>query len=226
MRAPPSTTTTTSDSTVTEIKPSTKVMPLWKRIGMSVGSVAVFVQIGWCNLPDESLKSWLDSFDQLGPEVGYRAKYCDWMIRYYAYYLGLGVKWQMFGRQSRFNWYYVITGVYVDSDSGESTERILPLPRQSERSFIEENLLDFKEAKFLLNIYNDEKAREMYARYLARQFPSNDGKRISKIRFTLATQHILPPIIAVREQRLLEPRVNEMLINEFDVSAEHSGTNL
>ncbi len=193
---------------------------------MSVGSVAVFAQIGWCNLPDESVKSWLDHIEQLGPEIGYRAKYSDWMIRYSAHLLGLSGKWQMYGGQSRFNWSYVITGVYVDSESGESTENVLPLPRQSQRSFVEENLLDFKEAKFLLNIYGDEKARETYARYLARQFPSNDGKRISKIRFTLATQQILPPIIAVREQRLLEPRVEEMLINEFDVSVEHSGTQL
>jgi hypothetical protein len=148
------------------------------------------------------------------------------MIRYSAHCLGLSGKWQMYGGQSRFNWSYVITGVYVDSESGESTENVLPLPRQSQRSFVEENLLDFKEAKFLLNIYGDEKARETYARYLSRQFPSNDGKRISKIRFTLATQQILPPIIAVREQRLLEPRVEEMLINEFDVSVEHSGTQL
>lgn len=193
---------------------------------MSVGSVAVFAQIGWCNLPDESVRNWLDSVDQVGPEVGYRAKCCDWMIRYSAYCLGLSGKWQMYGGQSRFNWSYVITGVYVDSESGDSTESILPLPRQSERSFVEEKLLDFKEAKFLLNIYGDEKARETYARYLARQYPGNDGKRISKIRFTLATQQILPPIIAVREQRLLEPQVEEMLINEFDVTAERSGTNL
>jgi hypothetical protein len=132
----------------------------------------------------------------------------------------------MYGGQSRFNWSYIITGVYVDTGSGESTESILPLPRQSERSFVEDKILDFKEAKFLLNLYGDEKARETYARYLARQFPSNDGKTISRIRFTLATQQILPPLIAVREQRLLEPQVDEMLINEFDVSAEHSGNKL
>ena len=193
---------------------------------MSVGSVAVFAQIGWCNLPDENVKGWVDSFEQLGPEIGYRAKYVDWMIRYSAYCVGLSGKWQMYGGQSRFNWSYIITGVYVDIGSGESTERVLPLPRQSERSFVEDKILDFKEAKFLLNLYGDEKARETYARYLARQFPSNDGKTISRIRFTLATQQILPPLIAVREQRLLEPQVDEMLINEFDVSAEHSGNKL
>jgi hypothetical protein len=193
---------------------------------MSVGSVAVFAQIGWCNLPDENVKGWVDSFEQLGPEIGYRAKYADWMIRYSAYCVGLSGKWQMYGGQSRFNWSYIITGVFVDTGSGESTESILPLPRQSERSFVEDKILDFKEAKFLLNLYGDEKARETYARYLARQFPSNDGKTISRIRFTLATQQILPPLIAVREQRLLEPQVDEMLINEFDVSAEHSGNKL
>jgi hypothetical protein len=142
------------------------------------------------------------------------------MIRYAAYYIGLNGKWQMYGGQSRFNWSYNITGIYVDSNTGESTERVLPLPRQTERTLIQRYWLDFKEAKFLLNIYSDELARETYARYLAREFASHDGKTIANIRYTLVTQQILPPLIAVREQQILETRVETMVVNEFDVKME------
>jgi hypothetical protein len=127
----------------------------------------------------------------------------------------------MYGGQSRFNWSYVISGTYVDSISGESTERVLPLPRQMERTFMQKKWLDFKEAKFLLNIYSDELARETYARYLARQFASHDGKTIASIRYTLVTQKILPPLIAVREQQILEDRVEKMILNDFDVTMEN-----
>jgi hypothetical protein len=72
-----------------------------------------------------------------------------------------------------------------------------------------------------LNIYSDELARETYARYLARQFASYDGKAIANIRFTLVTQQILPPLIAVREQQVLEDRVEKMVISEFDVTMEN-----
>jgi hypothetical protein len=200
---------------------STIEMPLWKRIGLSVVSLAVFAQVGWCNLPDETVHRWMDRVDKADCYVGYRFRLVDWITRYSAYCVGLNGKWQMYGGQSRFNWSYVISGTYVDSISGESTERVLPLPRQMERTFMQKKWLDFKEAKFLLNIYSDELARETYARYLARQFASHDGKTIASIRYTLVTQKILPPLIAVREQQILEDRVEKMILNDFDVTMEN-----
>ena len=163
----------------------------------------------------------MDRVEKSDSHTGYRFRVVDWIIRYTAYCVGLNGKWQMYGGQSRFNWSYVITGIYVDSSSGASTERVLPLPRQTERTYTQRTLLDFKEVKFLLNIYSDELARETYARYLARQFASYDGKAIANIRFTLVTQQILPPLIAVREQQVLEDRVEKMVISEFDVTMEN-----
>jgi hypothetical protein len=195
--------------------------PLWKRLGLSAVSLAVFAQIGWCNLPDETVHRWMDRVEKSDIDTGYRFRVVDWIIRYTAYCVGLNGKWQMYGGQSRFNWSYVITGIYVDSSSGASTERVLPLPRQTERTYTQRTWLDFKEVKFLLNIYSDELARETYARYLARQFASYDGKAIANIRFTLVTQQILPPLIAVREQQVLEDRVEKMVISEFDVTMEN-----
>ena len=214
-------TTTASNQAVIEFMKSTMKMPLWKRLGLSAVSLAVFAQIGWCNLPDETVHRWMDRVEKSDSDTGYRFRVVDWMIRYAAYCIGLNGKWQMYGGQSRFNWSYNITGIYVDSNTGESTERVLPLPRQTERTLIQRYWLDFKEAKFLLNIYSDELARETYSRYLAREFASHDGKPIANIRYTLVTQQILPPLIAVREQQVLETRVETMVVNEFDVKMEN-----
>ncbi len=84
--------------------------------------------------------------------------------------------------------------------------------------------MDYKEAKFLLNIYNDQLARESYARYLARQFPEHEGLPVIQISYTLSVQYILPPIVAVQQQQLLEPDVLSDVIDVFDVSMEHAAS--
>jgi hypothetical protein len=183
----------------------------------------VFTMIGWCNLPEplfEDAFVWLDS--RVSPDVAYRARWADWCVRYSAYCAGLNGKWQMYGAQSRFNWRYVISARYADE--ARATEIVLPLPRQSERGWLEANVLDFKEAKFQLNIYNDELARETYARYLARRYPNHDGLPITHVRYTLLSRGIIPPIIAVREQQVLEPNESALEINCFAVDAENNSS--
>jgi hypothetical protein len=80
----------------------------------------------------------------------------------------------------------------------------------------------FKEAKFLLNIYNDRLARETYARYLARQYPEYQGLPVRSVSYTLAVQYILPPIVAVQQQQLLEPDVQSEVIDTFDATSERT----
>lgn len=191
----------------------------WTRRVLTCLSLAIFGAIGWCNLPDEWFEDTFTCLEsQATPEIAYRARLGNWAIRHMAHYAGLDGKWQMYGGQSRFNWRYIISAYYEDGERSE--EIVLPLPRQSPRDSWFEKFVDFKEAKFLLNIYNNEMARETYARYLARQFPSHNGLPISRIRYTLAIQHILPPIVAVREQQLLEPNEIYDCISDFDVSME------
>ena len=192
------------------------------RIALSILTVAILFTIGWCNLPEEYVADWFDNFEQVStPETAYRLRVADWGVRYGGYVSGLSSKWQMYGGQSRFNWHYIISAIYVDAEGNDTEHVVLPLPRQSERTWAEEKLFDFKEAKFLLNIYSDELARETYARYLARQYSHQNGCQISRIRVTLATQNIIPPMIAVREQQLLEDKVEYRVINEFDVTMEN-----
>lgn len=201
--------------------PSAIAMPAWKRRILTAVSIAIFAMIGRCNLPEE----WCDGFfsnveSASDAQIAYRARQGDWAMRYAAHVVGVDGKWQMYGGQSRFNWRYIITAVY--GDDLQSEEIVLPLPRQTDRTSLACKFADFKEAKFLLNIYNDEMARETYARYLARQYATHDGLPISRIRYTLAIQHILPPIVAMREQRLLEPDEICDVINDFDVTMERN----
>src|SRR5207247_458431 len=76
----------------------------------------------------------------------------------------LGNLWQMFGRQSRFNWCFPISAVYGNA------ERInLLLPPQSDRTFWQGTLFDFREGKFHLNLYPSPELREAYAHHLCRE---------------------------------------------------------
>lgn len=190
------------------------------RIALSVATVAILSMIFWCNLPDEVPTELLAAADsRLSPEAAYRVRYGEWLFRYAAHIGGFDNKWQMYGGQSRFNWRYTITAHYSDGDRIAS--RVLPLPRQSERSWFQAMFVDYKEAKFLLNIYNDRLARETYARYLARQFAHHESLPVSQISYTLSIQYILPPIVAVQQQRLLEPDVLSEVIDVFDVTDEN-----
>lgn len=193
------------------------------RLAMSLATVVILSMILWCNLPDEVPAELHRIAEQnLSPNAAYRIRYGEWLFRYAAHVGGFDNKWQMYGGQSRFNWRYTITAHYQLGD--RSISRVLPLPRQSDRTWFEAMFVDYKEAKFLLNIYNDQLARETYARYLARQFPEHEGLPVIQISYTLSVQYILPPIVAVQQQQLLEPDVLSDVIDVFDVSMEHAAS--
>ena len=140
----------------------------------------------------------------------YKLKLFSWYIKSYAHIVGLDNKWQMFGRQSRFNWWYLIKAKYDDSKT-----IALALPRQTPRNFLERNLIDFKEGKFHLNLYNNEIGRETYSRYLCRQFSNLNGSPIQSIIFELWYQNILPPEEAEKKGKYLDPNVYSQVLNEF-----------
>ena len=191
----------------------------WKMVCLNCIAGFILAMIGWCNLPDEVPKYLFNKVDQkFDVNTAYQIKYSEWCLRYAAHIAGLDNKWQMYGGQSRFNWRFVIVGTY--RQGGELRDVILPLPRQSERTFWQRKLFDIKEAKFHLNIYNDQLARETYARYLARQYPMNANAFLDRVRFELHIQYILPPMVAVREQKLLEDQTISQVISDFDVTQD------
>lgn len=191
--------------------------PRWQRLVLNLLCLLILGTIGWCNLPDEIPQQTMQAVDrQFSPETAYRIRWGEWVWKWWAHLAGLDNKWQMYGLQSRFNWRYEIIATYGSGPT--RVERLLPLPRQSERTTWQRRIVDFKEAKFHLNIYNDPLARETYAHYLARQFPEHAGQRLERIRYDLKYQFILPPLVAIKEQQLLEDWVQTDTVSDFELS--------
>ncbi|MBK8090827.1 MAG: hypothetical protein IPK32_02200 [Verrucomicrobiaceae bacterium] len=135
------------------------------------------------------------------PMAKYRLSLVHWRWQQYAHLAGLNNVWQMFGKQSEFNWHYDIRGVY---GSGKAEKWVLlPLPGQSKRTWAQTYIFDFRQRKLDLNIYRDEFARQACMRYLARLYPEHEGMPLTKIRWNLRYQMILPPDEAVRRQKLV-----------------------
>lgn len=199
--------------------PSASLPPRWQRIALSIATLLIFTTIGWCNLPaaaHQACYQWCEN--NLPAQLNYRVRQGEWYARYAAHIGGVDNRWQMYGGQSRFNWEFQIYGEY--GEENERVDRLLPLPRQSERNLFTRWIVDFKEAKFYLNIYNDEIGRECYARYLARQFPEHQGKPLKNIRFDMRIRYILPPYVAVSKQKLFEDDFSTFTRDRFAVSQD------
>ncbi len=123
--------------------------------------------------------------DTLSPLTAWRVRHAGWLLQRYAHLVGLDNHWIMFGRQSRFNWRYEISGRY-----GEAGEHLLPLPLQTRRRVFQDLVLDFKEPKLHLNLYADQTSRERYAQYLCRRFPTQEARRMEAVVFELRTQEL------------------------------------
>lgn len=149
------------------------------------------------------------------PETVYRLRQANWYLRSYAHLVGLDNRWQMFGRQSRFNWWYVIKARYADGAADKVV--VLPLPRQSARTVAQRWFFDFKEAKFHLNVYSDPIAREAYARYLMRTHATHDSMTIKSIKWELWHQSILTPEDSVLRQQLVDQRCFCQTLDEFQL---------
>lgn len=158
------------------------------------------------NRPDWA-EDWIS---RLGWSEKYQYKYLGWVTHKVAHYCGLDNRWEMFGRQSRFNWEFDIQAQY----SATETPVSLPLPRQSKRSFFEKMIIDFKEAKFHLNLYANEDERAGYARYLARNYPDAKGRYPVRIIYNLKWQNILPRKIASEQMIHLENDVYNYFCDE------------
>ena len=221
--------------------------PIPERIRRPVYSCFIVTNlfaIGYCNLPhsvgggiSSDMRMFQDHFYVEAANANtahdYGVAYLGWQgvqqlhgslswldrkIRTYAHYVGLDNRWQMFGRQSRFNWWYVIKGRYRDGSREE--EIVLDLPRQSEQSGVprtplQYHFLDFREGKFHLNMYREPYDRAAYARYLARKFPTHDGMPIESIAFELHYQNLNTPDEARATGTHLQPETHHFIYNRF-----------
>ena len=149
---------------------------------LNLGTILFINRPVWMvNKSDEMVRDLL-------PRTAYKFNYTGWLIRRYAHLAGLDNLWQMFGRQSRFNWWFEIKATYADGRT-----YLLPLPRQSPRTFWQATFSDFKEAKYHLNLYASQELRQRYAHHLFREYAKRDGAEIQSITFELYHQMLLEP---------------------------------
>ena len=85
----------------------TKSIPSrWKRRLVSMFVLVNLLTVLWINQPEaftDAKSKWIDR--QLPPNEAYQLRYAAWRWSQYAHYAGLDNRWQMFGRQSRLNWW-------------------------------------------------------------------------------------------------------------------------
>jgi hypothetical protein len=143
----------------------------------------------------------------LGPQPAWVLRYGEWLIRRYAHIVGLDNRWMMFSRLPRFDWWFVIKAKHRDW-----THEVLPLPRQSERSFGQRVFFDFKEAKLHLNIYNYPQARRAYGRHLCRTTGERTGTVPLAIVWERHYQDILERSEAAASGTHLDPEVRSEVI--------------
>lgn len=143
---------------------------------------------------------------RLSPTATYRVRYAEWLVKRYAHLAGLDNRWTMFSTVHRFDWWYVIKAI-----RGAGPE-VLPLPRQSERSFLQRHLFDHKEAKIDLNLYGRPEWRRAYGRYLCRQLAAG-GDPAAFVMFELRYQALLERAQAEALGRHLEPSEHSQVLD-------------
>ena len=139
----------------------------------------------------------------------------DLLFTGYGNLFGLGTRWLMFILQDKYNWKYLIKARYEDS-----SEVVLPIPRQGNRNFLKRNLFDFKDAKFQYNFNYRSYAKEHYASYLCRKYSKNNESKIKSVVFELYTQNILEPNEATRRNAYLEPIIRKETVGIYKCNVE------
>jgi hypothetical protein len=94
----------------------------------------------------------------------------------YGNALGLDTRWSLFSNPVRVESWQVIQAEYAGG-----AKVVLPLAGQSERTFWQRNLFDFKEEMLRFGLAGRRDRREGYAAYLCRRYPSHEGAPVKEI---------------------------------------------
>lgn len=178
-----------------------------KKIGLSCFVVLNLFTVLFMNRPALVVQGEDKVIETLDEGLAHKVRYARWLVQRYAFCTGLNNQWRMFGDPSRYNMWYIIKATYGHGDA-----LVLQLPLQSERTFWQSALFDFKETKFHHTLFTRPAAREAYAHYLARQFPVREGVPISSIMFELNWQQILPREEAGKTGGNLDPQITAQVV--------------
>jgi hypothetical protein len=186
---------------------------MFKKLLISAFVILNLGTVLWINRPKALVRQWDRALAACPSPAAAALRQADYLDQYYAHVSGLDPSWQMFGALSRFDWWYVIKARYADGH-----EVLLPLPLQSDRTWWERNMADFKEVKFHLNMYNDRPTREAYAIYLARLYPEDNGVPLKEIVWELHFQNLRPMEETRRLGSHLEPASHFFVLDTFPAS--------
>lgn len=148
-----------------------------KKILISVFIVLNLITVLFTHRPRplaDAFNRW--SYSHLSPLQSWKLNMIGWHISNYGHHIGLDNRWEMFSFAHRFHWWYLFR---AESDGNKVID--LPLPLQSNRSFIQKYFFDFREAKYHLNLYANKTERLAYMSYLCRRFSVIEGAKTRKI---------------------------------------------
>lgn len=126
----------------------------------------------------------------------------------YANAVGLNNAWVLFAEIAHADFRLVIKAEYADGATV-----VLPLPRQSERTFWQRHLFDFKEMKIDAAQQLDPGARRAYAAYLCRRFPTHDGAPVKAIVWEAEERPLLSVYEAGRHGTHLTPQTRKGVLD-------------
>lgn len=152
--------------------------------------IYAFVLLNFIAIINSNRPQWL-LVERILPSnttINYFMNHFRWRISIYAHYAGLDNRWEMFSFIYREDWFLVFKARY----EGEEQDVYLPLALQSERRFIDEWFYDFREAKYRLNIFGNQGARQHYAKWLCKKYKMKDNHRILYVAVDYETTDILP----------------------------------
>jgi hypothetical protein len=133
----------------------------------------------------------------------------DWYVSWYSHLNGTDLTAVMFSTVSPRDWKLWITAKYANGE-----EVVLPLARQSPRTFMQRTFSDNKEVKFHNNIYGDSFGRQKYAYYLCRQYPVHQGTVVQSIIFNIRWRDMFKREDALKWGRHLDPPEYDYFLQE------------
>lgn len=110
-----------------------------------------------------------------------------WIVESYGFYAGLNGVWRMFSPVHRFDWWW-----HVIATDPDGRDRELSTPSDTGRAGLESFFVDFRETKFLLNLWTRAPMQQAYIDHRCRE-EQHLGHTPASIRLEMNWRAIVPP---------------------------------
>jgi hypothetical protein len=184
---------------------------MFKKLLISAFVILNLGTVLWTNRPKAVDRTWNRALETCpSPAVAGALRRAEALDETYADVAGEDAVWQMFCGLSRWDRWLVVKARYAGG-----REVVLPLPLQSDRTFWQQNVADFKEVKYHLGLFDDHVLRQGYSVYLARHYPAHDGAPLREIVWEAHYQDIRPMDQTRRLGSHLQPASYQFVLDTF-----------